>query len=226
MRPAATSLACARVAETPHLHSEGLHNFPFHHRIATVMRLIDTRTIELTWFRDNEIPKYAILSHVWGPDEVSYQEFIWLSRAKSLSASQTHDAMSSSQTSLFSQNEESNLILAAIEVMVRGTSGRPLGSLTESDMMARRGYSKIFHAAEQARDLGCGYLWVDTCCIDKSSSAELQEAINSMYRWYSHAEVCLVYLEDIAKPMHGSYTTASEIAQQAFETCRWGKRGW
>ena len=41
----------------------------------------------------------------------------------------------------------------------------------------------------------------DTCCIDKSSSAELQEAINSMYRWYSEAAVCYVYLSDIDAPL-------------------------
>ena len=28
------------------------------------------------------------------------------------------------------------------------------------------------------------HIWIDTCCIDKSSSAELSEAINSMYRYY------------------------------------------
>ncbi|KAL5905981.1 hypothetical protein ACKVV1_010394 [Pyricularia oryzae] len=28
------------------------------------------------------------------------------------------------------------------------------------------------------------YVWVDICCIDKTSSAELSEAINSMFRWY------------------------------------------
>ncbi|KAH6714351.1 hypothetical protein BKA61DRAFT_632289 [Leptodontidium sp. MPI-SDFR-AT-0119] len=31
---------------------------------------------------------------------------------------------------------------------------------------------------------GFEYIWIDTCCIDKTSSAELSEAINSMFRWY------------------------------------------
>lgn len=41
------------------------------------------------------------------------------------------------------------------------------------------------------------YIWVDTYCIDKSSSSELSEAINSMYTWYSEAECCYAYLNDV-----------------------------
>ena len=44
---------------------------------------------------------------------------------------------------------------------------------------------------------GFKWVWIDTCCIDKSSSAELSEAINSMYRYYSLAEVCYAYLPDV-----------------------------
>lgn len=39
--------------------------------------------------------------------------------------------------------------------------------------------------------------WIDTCCIDKRSSAELTEAINSMYAWYAKAAVCYAYLSDV-----------------------------
>jgi hypothetical protein len=45
-------------------------------------------------------------------------------------------------------------------------------------------YGKIRFCGEQARRDNLQYFWIDTCCIDKSSSAELQEAINSMFRWY------------------------------------------
>jgi len=55
---------------------------------------------------------------------------------------------------------------------------------------------KIEQACRQAMQDGLRYVWIDTCCIDKSSSAELQEAINSMYRFYEEAEICYVYLED------------------------------
>ncbi|KAK3331557.1 hypothetical protein B0H66DRAFT_546776 [Apodospora peruviana] len=40
------------------------------------------------------------------------------------------------------------------------------------------------------------YMWVDTCCIDKSSSSELEEAINSMFQWYRNAVVCYAFLPD------------------------------
>lgn len=38
---------------------------------------------------------------------------------------------------------------------------------------------KVQGACHQARSDGYDYIWIDTCCIDKSSSAELSEAINS-----------------------------------------------
>jgi len=41
------------------------------------------------------------------------------------------------------------------------------------------------------------WVWIDTCCIDKTNSAELSEAINSMWRWYREAEKCYVYLDDV-----------------------------
>ena len=60
-----------------------------------------------------------------------------------------------------------------------------------------QGFLKINYACEQAIRDGYHYLWVDTCCINKDSSAELSEAINSMYRWYQRAAVCYVFLSDI-----------------------------
>jgi len=46
------------------------------------------------------------------------------------------------------------------------------------------GYSKIKACCDQAVKSKLKYIWADTCCIDKSNSAELQEAINSMFKWY------------------------------------------
>ncbi|KAI0907363.1 heterokaryon incompatibility protein-domain-containing protein [Ustulina deusta] len=57
-------------------------------------------------------------------------------------------------------------------------------------------YRKIYYTCRRALDLGYNYVWIDSCCIDKSNSAELTESINSMFRWYSEADVCLVYLVD------------------------------
>ncbi|CAK1364216.1 unnamed protein product, partial [Cercospora beticola] len=63
------------------------------------------------------------------------------------------------------------------------------------------GYQKIEYTCLQALKDGIDYVWVDTCCIDKKSSAELSEAINSMYRWYYNGQVCYAFLEDVFTPM-------------------------
>lgn len=60
-----------------------------------------------------------------------------------------------------------------------------------------KGYGKVRKFCEIARSNGYEYGWVDTCCIDKKSSAELSEAINSMYKWYRESAVCYVYLNDV-----------------------------
>jgi hypothetical protein len=192
------------------------------------MRLIDVRTIELQWFNDDQIPQYAILSHTWGADEVSYQELVWINRIKAFSAS--YDTPASSVASLSTQDDPSSVMMTAMEFMLRSSTSfaTSLNGVKEEDLLKRQGYSKIVNAAREAKDLGYSYLWVDTCCIDKSSSAELQEAINSMFRWYSNAEVCIVYLEDVLPPnaAPGEYRTASEVVRSAFDSSRWTKRGW
>ncbi|KAJ4224929.1 hypothetical protein NW757_014308 [Fusarium falciforme] len=65
------------------------------------------------------------------------------------------------------------------------------------------------------------YVWVDTFCIDKASSAELSEAINSMYKWYGDSNICYVYLCDV-HPEDGSYGGPG----RAFRESRWFTRGW
>jgi len=47
---------------------------------------------------------------------------------------------------------------------------------------ARHGFQKIRQFCQKAKSDGFQWVWIDTCCIDKSSSAELSEAINSMYQ--------------------------------------------
>ena len=61
----------------------------------------------------------------------------------------------------------------------------------------KKGYQKIVKLCQLAREDCLRYAWCDTCCIDKSSSAELSEAINSMFKWYKSAEVCYAYLFDV-----------------------------
>ncbi|KAF2204324.1 hypothetical protein GQ43DRAFT_469195 [Delitschia confertaspora ATCC 74209] len=61
----------------------------------------------------------------------------------------------------------------------------------------KSGSRKINYICRQAEENGYEFIWVDTCCIDKSSSSELSEAINSMYKWYWNTEICYVYLADV-----------------------------
>ncbi|KAM5545418.1 hypothetical protein V8D89_001031 [Ganoderma adspersum] len=79
---------------------------------------------------------------------------------------------------------------------------------------------KIRRACEVARADGYEYIWIDSCCIDKSSSSELSEAINSMYAWYGGAHVCYAYLADVpAGDNHRGRTSW-------FRESRWFRRGW
>jgi hypothetical protein len=85
------------------------------------------------------------------------------------------------------------------------------------------GYAKICFCGDQAAKDGLEYFWVDTCCIDKSSSAELSEAINSMYNWYENATKCYAYLSDVSY-LGGNYP--KEPVMVEFSKSRWFKRGW
>ncbi|KAM0265191.1 hypothetical protein ACHAQJ_000344 [Trichoderma viride] len=84
------------------------------------------------------------------------------------------------------------------------------------------GYQKITWTCEEAIKDGLEYVWVDTNCIDKTSSAELSEAINSMFKWYRRAHICYAYLEDVP---HMSIE-ACEDRGSAFRTAKWFTRGW
>ena len=83
-----------------------------------------------------------------------------------------------------------------------------------------KGYRKIIDSCRQARKDGFDHLWMDTCCIDKTSSAELSEAINSMYRWYSTAQVCYAYLSDVP------FNQDRQSQGSSFAGSRWFTRGW
>lgn len=79
---------------------------------------------------------------------------------------------------------------------------------------------KIKMACAIAREAGYWYIWIDSCCIDKTSSSELSEAINSMYAWYGDARICYAYLADVPP----GETTQSEDSD--FRRSRWFTRGW
>ena len=135
------------------------------------MRLLNVHNRAFEEFYDSYIPPYAILSHRWGGNEVTFQQL-----------------------------ESSN-----------GVWGP--------------GFEKIEGCCYQAKRRNRKYVWIDTCCIDKKSSAELSEAINSMYRWYAEAEECYAYLSDIRcdKDVDGK-PDASSLTR--FENSNWFTRGW
>ncbi|KAJ4111435.1 Vegetative incompatibility protein HET-E-1 [Fusarium equiseti] len=141
------------------------------------MRLLqynDKGDIHLTEdYQDDDIPSYAILSHTWGADEVTFRD------------------------------------------------------LTDGKGDKKEGYDKIRFCGIQALRDGLQYFWVDTCCIDKSSSTELQEALNCMYRWYMKADKCYVYLTDVSAL---NIDTDNDFSQwqwmPAFRNSRWFTRGW
>lgn len=81
----------------------------------------------------------------------------------------------------------------------------------------KQGYTKIKYSCDQAQSDGLDYIWIDSCCINKSSSAELSEAINSMFSWYERSRRCYVYLFDLNRPNRLPIT---------FEDSRWFRRGW
>ncbi|KAJ8595658.1 hypothetical protein M405DRAFT_727638, partial [Rhizopogon salebrosus TDB-379] len=58
------------------------------------------------------------------------------------------------------------------------------------------GFRKLSKFCEKARAMGYKLAWSDTCCIDKTNSAQLDEAIRSMFRWYRNAAICIVHLSE------------------------------
>ncbi|KAK0612987.1 heterokaryon incompatibility protein-domain-containing protein, partial [Bombardia bombarda] len=141
------------------------------------MRLLqcDNGKFSLTKDLNRDIPKYAILSHTWGPDEeeVTYRDIV---------------------------------------------DGTGVGNV---------GYEKLRFCAKQSARDGLRYFWIDTCCIDKSNNTELQEAINSMFRWYQNAARCYVYLTDAtAAATSRRIEVADPIWESEFRNSRWFTRGW
>jgi hypothetical protein len=99
--------------------------------------------------------------------------------------------------------------------------------LLNSTGEGKSGYRKLTFCGEQATKDGLQHFWIDTCCIDKSSSAELSEAINSMFRWYREAAKCYVYLSDVSTANQKASHSLSDFTWElAFLESRWFTRGW
>jgi hypothetical protein len=101
-----------------------------------------------------------------------------------------------------------------------------LEDLRNSTGTTKAGYKKLQFCGDQATKDRLRYFWVDTCCIDKSSSAELSEAINSMFAWYRDAARCYVYLSDLSTSGVSSGTPVQQPWDVAFQQSRWFTRGW
>ena len=133
------------------------------------MRLLHAKERVLREFPSDSIPRYAILSHTWGEQEISLQD-------------------------------------------IKAGNAEEL-----------RGYEKVKMTCFFALERGFEYVWIDTCCIDKTSSAELSEALNSMYRWYQEAEVCYAYLADVSL---SHVNAGTDVANREFQDSKWFTRGW
>jgi hypothetical protein len=101
-------------------------------------------------------------------------------------------------------------------------------NLTEDKGMAKSkpGYRKLSFCCKQAARDKIDFFWVDTCCIDKSSSAELTESLNSMFRWYQNSTKCYVYLSDLSISSTPIQDVSQQTWTQLFQKSRWFKRGW
>lgn len=159
------------------------------------MFLLNINSLSLEIFvDDSNIPPYYILSHTWGSDEVTYQD-VRTSSPEKLAHRKGWQKIEGFCKMLLAVMEKSPSTL----------------SLMESENMAWD------YAVSTSSLPAAEYVWVDTCCINKESSAELSEAINSMYRWYAEAIACVVYLDDVdCESMLGSQVGSS----------RWFTRGW
>ena len=91
-----------------------------------------------------------------------------------------------------------------------------------------KGYRKLRLSCAMAARQDLKYIWIDICCIDKTSSAELSEAINSMFRYYQEAEVCYAYLSDVASAEITSPISHLNIKSQGYDFYQsaWFTRGW
>ena len=96
--------------------------------------------------------------------------------------------------------------------------------LKDGSAKTKNGYRKLRFCGKQANRDCLEYFWVDTCCIDKSNSSELSEAINSMFLWYRNAARCYVYLTDVVT--NNRRDLGGQKWEATFVKSRWFTRGW
>jgi hypothetical protein len=155
------------------------------------MRLINIDSLQLEEFVGHDVPPYAILSHTWGADEISFQE-------------------------LRDHNQRIDAGIDTHSTLISLPDRKPGGwrKVADTCWLVRGMYAAEYRIQ---------HVWIDTCCIDKSSSAELQEAINSMFRWYERSKICIAYLSDVKYA--GSRHDVDLIGEAVIKS-RWFTRGW
>ncbi|KAH0422874.1 het domain-containing protein [Colletotrichum camelliae] len=156
------------------------------------MRLLDARTLRVIEFNNDAIPPYAILSHTWADEEITYQD------------------LNPQLDQIYSQ-------IKAMGSLLKAKNGYQFSSQVKT----KKGFLKVEQAAKRALSDRYDYIWIDTCCIDKSSSAELSEAINSMYQWYQGAGICYAFLSDVS-----TRSTRRAWQEATIRSSRWFTRGW
>ncbi|OAX35521.1 hypothetical protein K503DRAFT_364265 [Rhizopogon vinicolor AM-OR11-026] len=84
------------------------------------------------------------------------------------------------------------------------------------ELHALSGIAKSQSFCKTARDAGYRWAWIDTCCIDQTNNVEVQQSVNSMFLWYRHAALTIIYLSDVPRSSKSG----------ALAMSIWNKRGW
>lgn len=180
------------------------------------MRLLNIKTLKLEWFHSADVaPSYAILSHRWEDEEVLFEDVEERLQAQKLrilqmkleeterrldtfyrkieGGTQTNDCSGTMDLSGFANTE--------FRDQISSTPSTPeqLAHVRESQEVKPKAWAKVLGCCKVAEQLGISYVWIDTCCIDKTSSSELSESINSMFAWYQSASLCIAYLSDVTQ---------------------------
>lgn len=139
---------------------------------------------------------------------------------------------------LLQLEEDSKLVLTKHDTddvppyaILSHTWGADTDELTLQDVKSetgqdKAGFAKVRFCGEQAAKDGLQYFWVDSCCIDKTSSSELSEAIVSMYAWYERSSKCYVYLQDVSTRKRDDHGHPKDAWKAAIQSSRWFTRGW
>ncbi|KAK5125423.1 hypothetical protein LTR85_000532 [Meristemomyces frigidus] len=78
-------------------------------------------------------------------------------------------------------------------------------------------FNKVRKFCAFALRMGHLWVWIDTICIDKKSSAELSEALNSMFTWYRKAEICYAHLSDVVWTVTDTIMPSSDLTLESWE---------